>query len=408
MRPFLLLALLLLPAAAAEDVGRLRLARLAMEAQIRIGDTLLQKGDRVGAQRAYDEALGFEYGPMRGGSAVALALRWLAAHQDDDGRWDCDGFMKHDPAADQCDGAGGKHYDVGVTGLALLAFLRAGEVTPGVRKGLDFLIESQANDGTIGTRATHAFMYNHALATTALCEAYRLTRDARYKKPAQDGLNFIAMARNPYLAWRYEPRGGENDTSVTSWCVMALRAGATAGLEVDPDAFEGARQWIDKVTDPDFGQAGYNFPGGSCARPEGKQDRFPPEKSQSMTAAAIAMRVDLGEAPRSSAMVQKGIGLCLEQLPVWDPNDGSIDMYYWFHGTVAMARVGGDPWAKWRQALEAALLKSQHPMGSGARAGSWDPIGPWGDDGGRVYSTALMALSLETEGVVRAARAGPR
>ncbi len=27
--------------------------------------------------------------------------------------------------------------------------------------------------------------------------------------------------------------------------------------------------------------------------------------------------------------------------------------------------------------------------------GSWDPIGPWGGDGGRVYSTAIMALCLE-------------
>ena len=27
--------------------------------------------------------------------------------------------------------------------------------------------------------------------------------------------------------------------------------------------------------------------------------------------------------------------------------------------------------------------------------GSWDPKGPWGPDGGRVYSTAMMALCLE-------------
>ena len=27
--------------------------------------------------------------------------------------------------------------------------------------------------------------------------------------------------------------------------------------------------------------------------------------------------------------------------------------------------------------------------------GSWDPIGPWGQDGGRVYSTAMMAMCLQ-------------
>ena len=29
--------------------------------------------------------------------------------------------------------------------------------------------------------------------------------------------------------------------------------------------------------------------------------------------------------------------------------------------------------------------------------GSWDPLGAWGTAGGRVYSTAISALALETE-----------
>ena len=40
--------------------------------------------------------------------------------------------------------------------------------------------------------------------------------------------------------------------------------------------------------------------------------------------------------------------------------------------------------------------------GAGQRAydhalGSWDPIGPWGYAGGRVYSTALMAMCLSLQ-----------
>ena len=27
--------------------------------------------------------------------------------------------------------------------------------------------------------------------------------------------------------------------------------------------------------------------------------------------------------------------------------------------------------------------------------GSWDPVGAWGEDGGRVYSTAILVLTLE-------------
>ncbi|MEW6073959.1 MAG: hypothetical protein AB1726_15365 [Planctomycetota bacterium] len=62
------------------------------------------------------------------GSREALdrALAWLAAHQDEDGRWDADGFMRHDPDGDRCSGAGVDKGDVGVTGLALLAPQSAG------------------------------------------------------------------------------------------------------------------------------------------------------------------------------------------------------------------------------------------------------------------------------------------
>ena len=94
--------------------------------------------------------------------------------------------------------------------------------------GLRFLIEQQDKQGCFGGRASQHFMYNTAIATAALCEAYSLTKNPRYKKPAAEGAKFLLMARNPYLAWRYEPRGGENDTSVTGWCVMALKSGKFA------------------------------------------------------------------------------------------------------------------------------------------------------------------------------------
>ena len=340
-------------------------------------------------------------------NAVELGLKWLADHQDveEDGKWDCDDFMKHDPADDKCDGAGGQLYDVGIVGLSLLAFLGAGYTDRGskrenkyaknVRMGLRYLMTSQAEDGVFGTRATHSFMYNHTIATLSMCETFWMTRNPRYKKPAQEGLNFIAMARNPYMAWRYEPRGGENDTSVTGWCVMALKSGKFAGLEVDPDAFEGARQWVDKMTDPNFGQVGYNYPGGAPARPEGKQDRFPPEKSHSMTAAGILSRIFLGEDPRASEMIKKGANLCIELPPSWNPDDGSIDMYYWYYATLALFQTGGSYWRKWNENMKDAIVKNQHQKGSGSRTGSWDPIGVWGDDGGRVYSTAVLVMCLE-------------
>jgi len=261
--------------------------------------------------------------------------------------------------------------------------------------GLRFLLTSQDDAGCFGSRASQHFIYSHAIATLAMCEAYWMTQNPRYKTPAQAGLEYLMRARNPYMAWRYGVRSGENDTSVTGWAVMALKSGKYGGFDVDPDVFVGARQWIDKATNRQTGQVGYNFPGGPVARPQAMVDRFPPEKSHAMTASGIMTRLLSGESPQSQ-IVAKGVALCLKQPPRWDPADGSIDMYYWYWGTLAMFQVGGDAWAKWNEALKEAVVKHQHLAGSGSRAGSWDPAGPWGvQEGGRVYSTALMTLCLE-------------
>ena len=44
------------------------------------------------------------------------------------------------------------------------------------------------------------------------------------------------------------------------------------------------------------------------------------------------------------------------------------------------------------------MSASQRTDGESCRyLGSWDPIGPWGLEGGRVASTALMAMCLEVD-----------
>ena len=54
-------------------------------------------------------------------------------------------------------------------------------------------------------------------AEGALAEAYALSRAPRLREPAQKAIDFIQMAQNPYLAWRYGVRPQDNDTSVTAW-----------------------------------------------------------------------------------------------------------------------------------------------------------------------------------------------
>jgi hypothetical protein len=101
----------------------------------------------------------------------------------------------------------------------------------------------------------------------------------------------------------------------------------------------------------------------------------------------------LGEEPRRSPIMKRHADLVLKSLPEWRPDARANDMYYWYYGSLAMHRSGGEHERVWRAALEAALLAGQ-AQGKGEHSGSWPPIGPWGWCGGRVYSTAVAVLSL--------------
>ena len=154
--------------------------------------------------------------------------------------------------------------------------------------------------------------------------------------------------------------------------------------------------WVEKMTDPDFGRVGYITSGGLPARPQEMVDRFPAEKSESMTAEGILIRVAAGEDPTKSPLIGKGLALLGKRLPTWNEEDGSIDMYYWFMGTLATYRAGGRAWRRWSTALSEAVAPRQRKDTTPcAYLGSWDPVGVWGPDGGRVYATALMTLCLE-------------
>ncbi len=96
-------------------------------------------------------------------------------------------------------------------------------------------------------------------------------------------------------------------------------------------------------------------------------------------------------------LLASSVKILAESSPQWkehaDGQLGTINFYYWFHGTHALFQQGGAEWKSWNKSMTAALLKSQRT--DGEESGSWDPIDDWGRVAGRVYSTALGALTLE-------------
>jgi len=335
------------------------------------------------------------------GQALKDALEWLAKHQEVDGRWAAAGFADHCSGDEACGGPGTVESDIGVTGLCLLAFMGDGHTSNSglyqdlMRRGFEWLRQQQdPTTGLIGQKVGHSYMYDHAIATLALCEAYNFSKSPLLREVAQRAVMFLVIARNPYGVWRYDsPPVGDNDTSVTGWCVMALKAADEAGLKIDEQAFNDALDWFDEVTDPATGRVGYDSMGSRSARVPGMNDNYPVDRTEAMTAIGLFCRFLLGQDPATKPVMGRHADLLARSLPSWDPQGMTNDLYYWYYGSYAMYQMGGNHWKTWNGAMKKALLDSQRK--DGCHKGSWDPIGPWGYSGGRIYSTALGALCME-------------
>jgi len=362
--------------------------------EVVLEETIATEGDKPHVRKK---------GKMRPAQKQAIddALRWLKKHQDDDGKWDCDSFMKHDDAKVVCDGPGNAIHDVGVTGLALLAFLgdgstlRAGPHRQQVRKAVQWLRAQQHVNGRIGTNQSHDFIYDHAIATYALTEAYGLSNFPAIKHTAQQALNYLEAHRNQGAVWRYQPRDKGNDTSVTNWCAMAYIAGRDFGLDVNKKAFGNIADWLDQVADHASGHHGYSKRGEQSSRHPGDHiRRFPLGKNEPLTGSSLMVRYMLGQREKTHPVLARSARLIASKPPIWKPKSGHIDFYSWFWCSHALFQAGGQQWRGWSQDLSKALLTGRRK--DGAAKGSWDPIGVWGEDGGRVASTALAALSLQS------------
>ncbi len=344
--------------------------------------------------------------------AVLAALRWLSRHQNADGSWKTRGYATEctrmgGAVGGKCSpGPGREGFDAGVTGLAVLAFLGAGHSRGStttcdglcfgdvVRKGLDWMMSRQDAEGCIGPRTAGKHMYNHAICAAALAEASGLSYHITLKTKAQKAVDFIVASQNPGKGWRYSSRSGDNDTSVTGWCVSALKAAGEAGLSVPRSAFDGARAWLDEVTEDAYGRAGYTHKGTGKVFLPGLNENF--DHHETLTAIAIMSRLFM-DRNRGDQRITEGSDLLLRDRPKWDGT--LIDFYYWYFGSQALFQLDGPAgkrWKSWNGDLKEALVKSQNAAATGCRAGSWEPVDRWSCEGGRVYGTAINALTLET------------
>jgi len=406
--------------------------------------------DAIGVGGGAAGAYGHRYGKgslvREGGGegtedAVLAALEWLYRHQDTDGGWKAEEFDKapgvRGPSKNKDPGRypndkGWKEHDIGVTALAILAFTgfghthRDGEYDKFVkclRKAVKYMlaVQQKSNDPRIdglfynprvvtdeeyATDHEH-WIYNHSIATMAMAELLLMSNDnLRLKSCVKRATELCLRAQNDGRGWRYGLKSGDNDTSVTGWMVLALKTAKQCNLGIPDEAYKaafgGALEWFEYATAAN-GKTGYSVPGDEGSRlAQGQADPYPFSKELScMTAVGVLCRLFAGQ-KRSASSIRAGADILMAQPPMWREQKGrslsSINIYYWYYATYAMFQFGGKDWKVWNEKMKKALLTTQRAEYNGDHPevdGSWDPIGEWGIAGGRVYSTALGAMTLE-------------
>ena len=74
---------------------------------------------------------------------------------------------------------------------------------------------------------------------------------------------------------------------------------------------------------------------------------------------------------------------------------GQTQLYTWYYGTLTAFQLGDATWANWNQALRPAIL-TRVVTAKGCAQGSFPAQDDHGSSGGRICTTALAALCLES------------
>ncbi len=341
-------------------------------------------------------------------AAVNGALQWLARHQADDGSWSsrCLGTTSPESKCENdapCTGPGQKPYEMALTGLALLAFQAGGHYdfndntySDAVRKGLDWMVDHQRPDGGLvgstkpgrfGGFHKH-FLYEHGIAAFALAEACAVAaamgrpENERYTKAAEKAVEFIEKMQYHDGGWRYwDDPARDGDTSVTGWQVLALKTAKEAGIPPGDECVRKVHEFLDLRATGENGRTGY--------------DSRTPATEATTGVGMLAHQFLFGEpdAPLVQDAAEFLAGHAEQRWPDLRAQGSNKDFYLWYNCTLAMFQAGGEPWERWNAIVRDTIINLQRH--DGCARGSWDPDSRWGNAGGRVYTTALAALTLE-------------
>ncbi len=312
-------------------------------------------------------------------AAVEAALRFLAADQRPDGSWDpiTSGAGRETKTLGTDRGGAGRNATTGLTGLALLSMLGAGNThqtgphADNVMRGLSYLILNQKPDGSLAGKADiYEANYCHGMAALAMCEAAAMTQDPSAIASATAAVNHTIRIQHPTTGgWRYAA-GDPGDLSQLGWQAMVLDSGRSAGIPIANQPFLLTNRFLTTVRGGASGGLASYRPGDGPSR--------------TMTAEALATRLLVGE-KIPAAELREAEEYLLRQ----PPGIGRDNYYAWYYTSLALHQLQDDAWRTWNAEMKRHLLARQESNGS------WPTDSEWGGYGGRVYTTAMGSLCLE-------------
>ena len=332
-------------------------------------------------------------------TSVERGLEWLITQQEADGSFETTQLGQP-----------------GITALSLMAFLAQGESPIDGRhqqqlsKAIDYIVAQQKANGLIAINAPDAVpiprfvqgryemsvtaVYNHAIASLSLCEAYGQCSPEQAKRLTPVIEKAIAATlemqrwggkeQRDKGGWRYIDKrdGYDSDLSVTGWQLMFLRSARNAGFDVAKEPIEQGVRYIERCFIDQLDRKVHGYIVGNknaCTRAMA---------GEGVLALAHAGKHDSQQAIGSGNWIlEHGFGDYHDDTHPYDA--WPVDRYHYgaLQCSQAMYQLGGKYWKQFFPTLVDTLLANQQADGS------WPPDRRE-KEYGSCYSTSLSILSM--------------
>jgi len=280
------------------------------------------------------------------------------------------------------DGSIGEKNTPAMTSLAVMAFLARGN-SPGlppygdvINKGIDYILSIPDNKGTL--MGGGGAMYSHNIACLMLSEVSGmvdperqaridavLPRAIRVTLDAQD----VNKSEDYAGGWRYQPTENSSDISHSGWALAALRSARNNGAPVPKEAIDKAVKFILRC------------------RTQGDGFAYTPGGGPNLARTGIGLLcLELAGRHRDDVTLKAGEYI-IKQFKGDSPLNGETCRYYaLYYIANGMFQLGGPEWEAFAPPLYDTVLKMQ------SGNGSWPS--PGGHESDVCYCTSMAILTL--------------